>query len=224
MPKVTSKLQENIAIITIDNPPVNATSNQVRQELHHCLQSLETIALDYVILCANGRTFVAGGDITEFDAPPQPPHLPDLIHQLEAFPAPIIAALHGHILGGGLEIALGCHYRLASQFAQFGFPEVNLGVIPGAGGTVRLPRLIACETAVEIITGGKPISANQAKKNWAHRCALLGQRCRICVGCKLPIYERNLKTTKATTDCTFKTQSASPHAEEFLCQSLQQTA
>ena len=152
-----------IAVVTIDNPPVNATSYAVRLGLQNALhQTSQDHAVQAVVLHCAGRTFIAGADITEFGAPPQDPSLPDLLAQIEAAPKPWVAAIHGTALGGGLEIALVCHYRIADPAAKLGLPEVTLGLIPGAGGTVRLPRLIAPEQALDMVAGGKPVTAARA--------------------------------------------------------------
>jgi 3-hydroxyacyl-CoA dehydrogenase len=152
-----------IAVVTVDNPPVNALSQAVRSGLldvaRRCADDPDIAAA--VITCV-GRTFIAGADIREFDAPPQEPFLGDVINAIEASPIPWVAALFGTALGGGLEVALGCHYRIALSSARMGLPEVTLGIIPGAGGTQRLPRLVGLDRAIEMITGGRPIAAAQA--------------------------------------------------------------
>ena len=152
-----------IGIVTIDNPPVNALSHAVRSGL---AQSVETLANDddvkaIVIHCA-GRTFFAGADIREFNSAPQAPHLPEVIQQIEDCPKPVIAALHGTALGGGCEVALGCHYRIAAPSAKLGLPEIKLGLLPGAGGTQRMPRLIGARAALDLIVSGEPIGARKA--------------------------------------------------------------
>ena len=160
---VSTNVSDGIAVVTIDNPPVNATSHKVRQGLWDALeQTSQDDRVRSVVLHCAGRTFIAGADVKEFGQPPQEPSLPDLLHKMEAAPKPWIAAIHGTALGGGLETALVCHYRVAATKAKLGLPEVALGLIPGAGGTVRLPRLIASDKALEIIAGGKPISAQKA--------------------------------------------------------------
>ena len=162
---ITITQHNDIAIVTIDNPPVNALSHAVRQDLQNAVQSIdadETVAA--VILNCAGRTFIAGADVREFGKPAQPPHLPDVVTSIEAATKPWIAAMHGTTLGGGLEIALGCRHRIADKSTKMGFPEVNLGLIPGAGGTVRLPRLIEAVAALDMVSGGKPISAQKALK------------------------------------------------------------
>ncbi|MEN8683234.1 3-hydroxyacyl-CoA dehydrogenase NAD-binding domain-containing protein [Marivita sp.] len=152
------------AIVTIDNPPVNAVSLAVRQGLMAAVAQTEAEKdIAAVVLSCAGRTFVAGADVKEFDKPPVAPHLPDVIAAIEAASKPWIAVIQGTALGGGLELAMGCHYRVADATARMGLPEVTLGLIPGAGGTVRLPRLVDAELALTMIAGGKPISAQKAK-------------------------------------------------------------
>lgn len=153
----------NIAIISIDNPPVNALSQPVRQGLWDAIQTIEadTTILAAILIC-QGRTFIAGADIAELSAPPQPPHLNDLVDALEHCSKPLIAAIHKQALGGGLEIALGCSHRIATVESQFGLPEVKLGLIPGAGGTQRLPRLIGIEETLKVVVEGKTLNAQQA--------------------------------------------------------------
>ena len=152
-----------IAIITLDNPPVNALSTPLRASLLHALKqaSGDTAVTAIVLICA-GRTFIAGADITEFGKAPQPPSFPDLFAAIEQAAKPVIAAIHGTALGGGFELALACHYRVATESAKVGLPEVHLGLLPGAGGTQRLPRLIGAEAALDIITSGRQIGAREA--------------------------------------------------------------
>ncbi len=152
-----------IAIVTLDNPPVNALGQALRQGLW---QAVETVEADRavraaVLICA-GRTFIAGADVTEFGKPPVPPHLPDLVDRLEGAAKPWVAAIHGSALGGGFEIAMGCRFRLALDSAAVGLPEVSLGIVPGASGTVRTPRLAGIEAAVELVTSGRPVKAARA--------------------------------------------------------------
>ena len=164
MPDKTSyEVVDGIAVITIDNPPVNAMSTAVRKS---CWDALDKLAADSsvraaVLICA-GRTFVAGADITEFDKPIEDPWLPDLVEKLEASEKLIVAAIHGTALGGGLETAMGCHYRCALPTARVGLPEVNLGLLPGATGTQRLPRLAGAGKALDMMASGRPISAAEA--------------------------------------------------------------
>ena len=153
-----------VAVVTVDNPPVNALKHEVREGLVAALDRARSdgAAKAVVIACA-GRTFFAGADITEFGKPPQPPTLAEVIAAIEAMPKPVIAAIHGTALGGGFELALACHFRVAVASAQVGLPEVKLGLLPGAGGTQRLPRLIGPEKALRLIVTGNPIPAAEAQ-------------------------------------------------------------
>lgn len=162
MASVALTYSDQVAVITIDNPPVNACGQVVRQGIMDRLKEIRQSDARAVVLRCAGRTFVAGADIREFNQPPLEPHLPDVVDALEQFELPVVAAIHGSALGGGLELALGCHFRVAVESAKLGLPEVNLGLIPGAGGTQRLPRLVGVEPAVEMITSGKPVSAAKA--------------------------------------------------------------
>src|ERR1700704_5374523 len=152
-----------VAVVTIDNPPVNATSQKVRAGLLEALTHVRDDAqyMAAVIISA-GRTFIAGADIPEFGERPVPPSNRDVIAAIEALPKPVTAAMHGTALGAGLELALGCHYRVASPGTRLGLPEVKLGLIPGAGGTQRLPRLVGIEKALAMIASGEPITADEA--------------------------------------------------------------
>lgn len=155
--------QDNVGVITVDNPPVNALSLGVRKGILACLdEGLHDAEADALVLICAGRTFIAGADITEFSTGIKDPFLDVVIAGLEDSVKPVIAAIHGTALGGGLETALGCHYRVAVASAKCGLPEVTLGIIPGAGGTQRLPRLIGAEAAVRIIASGVPIGAAEA--------------------------------------------------------------
>lgn len=162
---VSLSREHGIAIVTIDNPPVNALSQPVRQGL---LDAVREIAADGTIkgaiLACAGKTFVAGADIREFGKPPMAPMLREVIDAVEALAKPVVAAIHGTALGGGFELALGCHYRVMSRSAFVGLPEVTLGIIPGAGGTQRLPRLIDMASAIDVITTGRRVSAAEAQK------------------------------------------------------------
>src|SRR5438128_165032 len=153
-----------IAIVTVDNPPVNALKHEVRAGLTGALRQIcdDAAVKAAVIVCA-GRTFFAGADITEFGRPPQAPGLGDVIARIEAMPKPVVAALHGTALGGGFELALACHFRVAVPGARVGLPEVKLGLLPGAGGTQRLPRLVGPEKALQMIVTGEPIAAAEAR-------------------------------------------------------------
>jgi len=152
-----------IGVLTVNNPPVNALSHGVRSGLKTGLDAaLADGAISGMVLICAGRTFVAGADITEFGKPMKEPGLAAIIETIENSPKPVIAAIHGTALGGGLELALACHYRVAAPEAKCGLPEVKLGILPGAGGTQRLPRIVGLALALEMITSGEPISAKQA--------------------------------------------------------------
>ncbi|WP_323010991.1 3-hydroxyacyl-CoA dehydrogenase NAD-binding domain-containing protein [Paracoccus sp. (in: a-proteobacteria)] len=162
---VTVDRQGEIAVVTVDNPPVNALGQALRQGLWDAVGTLDADPeIRAVVLVCAGRTFIAGADVTEFGKPPVPPHLPDLVARIEAAAKPWVAAIHGSALGGGLEVALGCRWRVAVPDASLGLPEVTLGIVPGAGGTVRTPRVIGVEAAVDMVTSGRPMRAAQAAK------------------------------------------------------------
>jgi len=154
----------NVAIITIDNPPVNALRQAVRAGIKDCvIAARDDASVEAIVLTGAGRTFVAGADITEFGKPPQPPGLTEVITILDDVKKPTIAAVHGTPLGGGLELTMGCHFRVAAPSTRLGLPEIKLGLIPGAGGTQRLPRLVGIEKALPMILSGEPIPAKDAK-------------------------------------------------------------
>lgn len=152
----------DIALLAADNPPVNALGAQVRQGLSAGIARAVEEGAKAVVIYGRGRTWFAGADIREFGKPPIPPMLPDLCNEIEASPIPVIAALHGTVLGGGLEVAMACHYRICGTSAKLGLPEVGLGILPGAGGTQRLPRLAGFEQAISMITTGRPVPASKA--------------------------------------------------------------
>jgi len=152
-----------VALIEIDNPPVNATSQAVRAGLLVALGEADrNPQIAAVVLACAGRTFVAGADIREFGQPPREPHLPDVINAIEACSKPVVAAIHGTALGGGCEIALACHARVMEPGAALGLPEVKLGLVPGAGGTQRLPRLVGMEAAIDLVSSGRTVKAAEA--------------------------------------------------------------
>jgi len=160
MSEVNVEFREDLAVITIDNPPVNALSQPVRAGVAGAMEKVEgSDEVKAVVLACAGRTFCAGADIREFDKPPRPPYLSEVITLVEASEKPVVAALHGTALGGGFELALGCHYRVALPDARVGLPEVTLGLLPGATGTQRLPRLVGAERALDMMISGKPIDA-----------------------------------------------------------------
>lgn len=163
---VTMRRDGEIAVITVDNPPVNALKQAVRAGLQRLFKEADADgSVKAIVLTCAGRTFIAGADITEFGKPPMAPSLIETITDIDLVSKPTVAAIHGTALGGGLEIALGCNYRVASKDAKLGLPEIKLGLIPGAGGTQRLPRLIGIEKALPIILSGNPIPAQQALKD-----------------------------------------------------------
>ena len=161
---VKTQVTDGVLVIVSDNPPVNALSHAVRSGLMDAVTAAGSeAAVKAVVIAADGRTFHAGADITEFGKPPQSPSLPEVIEAIEALDKPVVAALHGTTLGGGLEVALGAHYRVAARGSKLGLPEVKLGLLPGAGGTQRLPRVVGVEAALEMIAKGDPISAEKAE-------------------------------------------------------------
>jgi 3-hydroxyacyl-CoA dehydrogenase len=152
----------DIAIITADNPPVNALSHAVRAGLQTAFEEAAGSDCKAIVLHCAGRTFFAGADISEFGKPPADPWLPEVLQTIESCSMPVVAAIHGTALGGGLETAMACHYRIAAPDAKLGLPEVTLGLLPGAGGTQWAPRLIGIEAALDLMVGGKPIGATRA--------------------------------------------------------------
>ena len=158
-------VEDGIAIVTVNSPPVNALSAPVRDGIAAAMREASADpAVKAVVLICEGRTFIAGADISEFGKPPKGTPLLEMIDTLESNAKPVVAAIHGTALGGGLETALGAHYRVAVPSAKVGLPEVKLGIIPGAGGTQRLPRVVGAERALEMITSGTPIGAAKAKE------------------------------------------------------------
>jgi len=155
-----------VAVLTVNNPPVNALSHGVRQGLRDGMrQAIADTQTQAIVLTCAGRTFIAGADITEFGKPPREPGLQEILGVIEASPRPVVAAIHGTALGGGLEVALACHWRVAVKSARVGFPEVKLGLLPGAMGTQRLPRVAGAEKALQMIVSGDPITADDALKH-----------------------------------------------------------
>ena len=160
-------IEGDIAVLTLNSPPVNALSAPVRDGLALGVrQATSNPAVKAVVLMCAGKTFIAGADISEFGKPPKGTSLFDAIDALENAPVPVIAAIHGTALGGGLEVALSCHYRVAVPSAKCGLPEVKLGLLPGAGGTQRLPRIVGAEKALDMVTSGEHVGAKQ--------CAAMG--------------------------------------------------
>ena len=162
---IRTERHDNVLVIISDNPPVNALGQAVRAGLTDGIaEALADDSVEAVVIRCDGRTFFAGADITEFGKPPQGPSLPEALDKLEASDKPVVAAIHGTALGGGCEVALACHYRVAVPSAKLGLPEVKLGLIPGAAGTQRLPRLVGAEAALPLVAIGNPISAKKAKE------------------------------------------------------------
>ena len=160
---VTYSVQGAIAEALIDNPPVNATSASVRQGLAEAIRAMEADpAVSALVIRCVGKTFIAGADIKEFGKPMADPGLPEVMVMMDRATKPIVAAVHGTVLGGGFEVALACHYRVAAEGTKFGFPEVKLGLMPGGGGTQRTPRLAGLAAAIPLVTLGNPIGAQEA--------------------------------------------------------------
>jgi len=155
--------EKNFGFVVLKNPPVNAINREIRQGLLDAVVWAESEELERVILSGAGRAFAAGADAKEFDRAPEAPHLPDVLNRIESSTVPWIAALHGAVLGGGAELALACRARVARSDASIGFPEVILGLVPGAGGTQRLPRLVGLAEALKLVPTGKAINGRQAK-------------------------------------------------------------
>lgn len=160
---VAYTVRDGIAVLTIENPPVNALSQGVRAGIIAGLDKADADAdVQAAVIIGGGRTFIAGADIKEFGKTPLQPYLPDVLKRIEAMTKPVVAALHGTALGGGFEVALTCHWRVALESGQVGLPEVKLGLLPGSGGTQRLPRLIGPKLALDMIVSGNPIPAKKA--------------------------------------------------------------
>src|SRR3954470_23871532 len=160
---ISTRKHGDVLIVLSNNPPVNALSTPVRQGLVDAIAEAEKDdSVRAVVIACEGQTFFAGADITEFGKPPQQPWLPAVVDAIENCSKPVVAAIHGTALGGGLEGALGCHYRVADPSANLGTPEVKLGLLPGAGGTQRLPRVAGVKRALEMCATGNPIGAKEA--------------------------------------------------------------
>ncbi len=160
---VTFSIAGDVAVVMIDSPPVNAVNQGVRAGLKQVFTELRgKPGIKAIVLGCAGKTFVAGADIKEFDTGIAPPGYHEVLRLIEDSPVPVVAAVQGTALGAGTEIALACHYRVAHEGARFGLPELSLGIIPGAGGTQRLPRLVPLETALDMALTGKPLPAAKA--------------------------------------------------------------
>ncbi|HEX2803018.1 MAG TPA: enoyl-CoA hydratase-related protein, partial [Sphingomicrobium sp.] len=160
---ISTRHHGDVLIVESNNPPVNALSAPVRQGLVDAIEQAEADEkVKAVVIACEGQTFFAGADITEFGKPPIMPWLPQVVDRIEECTKPVVAAIHGTALGGGLEVALACHYRVAVPSAKLGTPEVKLGLLPGAGGTQRLPRVAGVEKALKMCATGNPIGAKEA--------------------------------------------------------------
>ncbi len=160
---VSARLEAGVLVVTIDNPPVNALSAHVRSGLVAALDHAANLpAVAGVVITGAGNTFIGGADIREFGKPPIEPTLPEVIERIETFDKSVVSAVNGAALGGGCEVALACHGRVAGGKASFGLPEVKLGLVPGAGGTQRLPRLVGMIAAIDLIGTGRAVKAAEA--------------------------------------------------------------
>ena len=158
----TLEVKDEVAVLTLNSPPVNALSANVREGLNNGISdALKDDSVKSIVIICDGRTFIAGADITEFGQAPKGPSLYEVQDMIENSTKPVIAAIHGTALGGGLEVALTCHYRIAVPSAKCGLPEVNLGLLPGAGGTQRLPRIVGAQKALVMMTSGEHVPANE---------------------------------------------------------------
>jgi len=160
---VVMTVEGNVAVLSVNNPPVNTINAAVRESLLAALADIRAHAgIQAVVLVCEGSTFFSGADIGEFSGPPQEAAYRDMFRQLEELPMPVVAGMHGVVMGGGLEISLACHYRVAMPGTRFGFPEVTLGIFPGAGGTQRMPRLIGVEKTLDLILSARPVDVAAA--------------------------------------------------------------
>ena len=184
---ISTRRHGDVLIVLSNNPPVNALSTAVRQGLVDAIAEAEADdGINAVVVACEGQTFFAGADITEFGKPPQQPWLPMVVDAIENCSKPVVAAIHGTALGGGLEIALGCHYRVADASAKLGTPEVKLGLLPGAGGTQRLPRVAGVRKALEMTAHRRADRRSRRVRVRARRPARRGRphpaRRRLCRG------------------------------------------
>src|SRR5271169_2141879 len=162
---VSTCLSDSIAVVRVDKPPVNAMDQSVRAGLKRAFSEVRAKPdVKAIVLACAGRTFIAGADIKEFDTGIAEPGYHEVFRLIEDSPVPVIAAIHGTALGAGTEVSLACHYRVAAEGASLGLPELSLGIIPGAGGTQRMPRVIPFEAAAEMMLSGRPLLTTQAKE------------------------------------------------------------
>jgi 3-hydroxyacyl-CoA dehydrogenase len=200
--------EEEIAVLTIHNPPVNTIDAAVREALFEALENIgQPRAL---VLRCEGSTFFSGADIGEFSGPPKEEEYRRLFNAIESLPFPVVAAMHGTVMGGGLEIALACHYRIAAPGTRFGLPEVTLGIIPGAGGTQRLPRLTGIASALELVLDARPVDT--------HRALELGFLDQVVEPGRAVDFAKTLKSPRRTSE-----RKVEPVAESFL-QSVKEKA
>ena len=188
------------ALVTIDNPPVNPLSVSVRKGLMEAVRQVNEARCETAAIVCAGRTFVAGGDISEFAGPPPLPHLPDVLDAIEASTTPFIAVMHGTVLGGGLELALACAWRIADEKTKFGLPEVSLGLIPGAGGTQRLPRVIGLERAARMAANGKPVNAKTFEEFGGLDLVFSGDPMQALAGFRAALPARPVNTSERTVE------------------------
>jgi 3-hydroxyacyl-CoA dehydrogenase len=219
---ISVAIEDGIAVITIDSPPVNAISAAIRSGLLSITRGLATNrdARAVVLVCA-GRTFMAGADISEFGGVMAPPELRNVLTEFESLPQPIVVALHGTALGGGVEVALAGHYRIADKGAKVGFPEITLGIVPGAVGTQRLPRIVGAEKALTMFLDGRPVGAEEAKQlglvdeiaEGDLRTAAIAYARRLVAEGKGPRRVRDNKVTPLTEAqiAAFRAQAAKQH-------------
>jgi 3-hydroxyacyl-CoA dehydrogenase len=156
-------IKDDIAVVSVDSPPVNTMTRDVRAGLKQSFEALRAKDVKAIVLACAGKTFLSGGDMREFETGVQDPGYHEVLRLIEDSVVPVVAAVHGTVMGGGVETAIACHYRIAAEGTRFGFPEITLGIIPGAGGTQRMPRLIGLEPALDMMLSGKPLSAAQAR-------------------------------------------------------------
>jgi 3-hydroxyacyl-CoA dehydrogenase len=160
---IRNERHDDVLVIIADHPPVNALSEALRHSLSKSVaDAIVDPTVRAIVIRCDGRGFFAGADIASFGKPSSPPSLPEVVAAIEESGKPVLAAIHGNALGGGLEVALGCHFRLATKSAKLCLPEVKLGLLPGAGGTQRLPRLVGVPEALSMIVTGEPVPARHA--------------------------------------------------------------
>jgi len=160
---VSYSIKDEIAVVTVDSPPVNTMTREVRAGLKECFEALRKESPKAIVLTCAGKTFLSGGDMREFETGVLEPGYHEVLRLIEDSTVPVVAAVHGTVMGGGVETAIACHYRIAAEGTRLGLPEITLGIIPGAGGTQRMPRLIGLEPALDMMLSAKPLTAGQAK-------------------------------------------------------------